>query len=215
MPSVQIDVPDGVNVDAIIQGANYLIADEQRRQQNTIDYKLVLESDDHLRAWAKNIKHQMIVRADRYSVVWHEQELWPSLTGAPVLPDKEDSRRPVLMKGAIDVLIAKYSHSSAHIANGYAERVISRYLRLNKYTCLDRKEHEENMRPIHKWARRNFHLSHKFSLTDDYDFAVHKPSELSGQAWIAGQHVKLTDHQFKYITNLQAIAFRARRLEAA
>lgn len=181
------------------------------------EYTAILEDDAAFEEWAsKNCGEHLgygryavapIVRASTYgNDVKQDQELgnyasiysgWYGHNGTFF----KDHRRPVVMRGARRYLVAKYSFTESHIANGYAELVAARYLRRIKYTCSDRKTNSRNMDELASALRRRFHCSYTFDLRGRGrcgrpgfhvgPLFLESPEFEVGE-WVAGRHIVQT-----------------------
>lgn len=162
-------------------------------------WEAILSSDAAFRAWADRSRGGMLVRASVYAgrEIHCSQEVgsMASVYGqeAPVngFLHTREPRRPIAMKGARCVMIAKRSHTARHIANGYCEEVAKRYLRRVKYTCADQSQHRDNMERLESALRRRHHCSHAFGLTGCGFFVgpAYHGADYAGE-WIGGVRIE-------------------------
>lgn len=138
-----------------------------------------------------------------YSETWYEQH---KLHMNHMVKDR--SRAPVFMKGAKWVLIAHYSNSGRGSANGWAEDVFWRFVRMKKITALDADDFSEKTDWIYRALHKKYHLSHHF---DD---------RLNRGHWgftpvIGGKKASLQPGQIQHIKALLDIIKKTERLDVA
>lgn len=113
---------------------------------------------------------------------------------------RDEPRRPVAMRGAQSVMIAKYSHGAPHIANGLAYKVGKRYLRRIKYSCDNFQSNRENLETLNDRLSEKFNVSHSFDFRCEYEVGPHV-----SRIWEDGEYVhgieegywKLRDHPIR------------------
>jgi hypothetical protein len=202
-PDVTIDIIDGavrftVPVSSIpisqllARLGQPLLQDLFIRCSSTIEWnkkwELLLESDEMLNEVERQLKEGPLTRANVYgNSLEFRQEL---------LPNSRDPRRPVLMRGSIKLCIERYSQSAPYIPNVWVSKVINRFLRIKRYTCYDKKKHNDYIGNILKKLRRDFNLSHQFEKTYIWPIDVfEKRIEPNGHDysvwyWLDGYHVR-------------------------
>lgn len=172
-----------------------------------------LASDDGLLKWLRDRypwggpsvtrASSYVSKISPYSSLWFLLRLddWPGSYGG--------ARRPVLMRGSLEVLHAKYAKASAHgnrCANGWLERVVERYLRFIGYTCLDADTHRRNLSAL------CFRVKNKNWGMGAY-LATFRPVSFAG-FWVNGKHANLSQEQVTYLQKLDDIRRKTTNLEA-
>ena len=124
----------------------------------------ILECDEAMAEWSKrNAPGTPITRAASYG-----GEIVPAEREICGFGAAGDPRRPVVMRGAKGALAIKYAKSPhSGCPNGWCERVIYRYLRRIKYTCLDFEAHNSFMFSITDRLRNKYSITSRIEPTLD------------------------------------------------
>lgn len=123
-------------------------------------------------------------------------------------------RRPVIMFGTMDTLVAKFSHSHRTAVNGLCRALVDRMVRLYKLSALTADENEELrdriFRVIHRkfWPTYQFYNAINFYHPSRFDIA-------EDRAWVLlnGKMVFLTQHQLEYMRQIKAIIAKTEKLD--
>lgn len=207
--TITVVVPGNVNPEYVRQHAQEhmrgWLDDLSRQAAREIAFEDALESDDGLAAWISGawLNTSAVVRASTYgSKIDHYQELWP-------FNWRSDPRRPVLMRGS---KAAIRGHQKTDVY--WCERVVARYFRRIKYTCVDRDEHIAYANNIERNLGTDHYLWRNFDIAYGWEWFVGE-SHLSGSigVWIDGKHCSgLTKEQ---LSTLRALGRGLKLAEAA
>jgi hypothetical protein len=175
----------------------------QRREQKIAEWAAVLTSEEGLAHWAKiHGWHKVpIARALVYGdrEIEFEQEMHPNRGGPDIFNyghfDLKDPRRPVIMRGARELLVARYAAGRKDIPNIWVSMVVARYLRRMHYTCSDPQLHYVAMRKLQRRPLyQKFHVSSEKSGGDiirGYDFFVGENAPGERGHWSEGRHFRV------------------------
>lgn len=111
-----------------------------------------LESEDGFEAYCARqsmMKSGPFVRASTYASVTYQQDIWRRDFG-------DDPRRPVVMKGAIELRKQRYARKSA-----WAEIIADRYLKIIRFCCFRREEADIMERILWRHMERRGHYVHR------------------------------------------------------
>jgi hypothetical protein len=182
-----IGVPDFIADDWIRKRLESAIMDINAELSEVIKWNAALMSDEGLDEWIKQGHYLApIVRAKVYgSKIENRQRIW--LGNGISFGFYDHPERPVFMRGSLNILIAKYSHTEPHIGNGWAKMVAKRYLRRIKYSCFDPEKYDADITPIANSLHKKFHLSHTFDIRRGFHFQVGKLYDKYFY-WKNGQH---------------------------
>lgn len=166
-----------------LKAAREAVAEAEAQIKQRAVNQLVLESDEALAVWVrKHLKSRTPVV--RRSVYGSNAPSWPHDQWAYEF--NSDPRRPVIMRGALQFMIGRYSDTGC--GNKFALAVIYRFLRIKKYTCFDMTENKPMQVYVASWAARRFHLSYHFHQ----DFLFHwiglsSRGDNENRCWINGE----------------------------
>ena len=138
-------------------------------------------------------------------------------------PNKSYCRqRPVIMRGAYWSLVFKHAISSSQdIANGWWSKVIERYFRIKKFTCLDPDDWEKAIHAI----TRKFYTTDK-NCRDEYFFGcrgkwvvrevmLFRDSGGGGMVWINGAYIFAEDAMIVTLRKMHGIVANIDRIATA
>lgn len=149
-----------------------------------------------------------LAKAYRRVDVWQEIVAWA---------DHLSPRRPVFMKGAKDCLIKAYGNSSHFSANGLAESVLKRWLRLKKVTAFTWSEFDEAVGGVVGQLHKRYHLTHHFGKGIAYPPGTGPYSPLhAGEralAYIGGKPAFLSASERSNLQALHKIITKTQKLE--
>jgi len=146
-----------------IAAARAALDEYKRKQRWDAELELLLESDIALNDWLRRRNFGDPLPAVRASVYGNRcdyiQDKWSQYFG-------DDPRRPVIMRGATELMVARYARStSRHCANGFVGEVIQRWFRRRRFTCFDHGSFAKEEKRIWQWIRRrNFRVSYHLRL---------------------------------------------------
>lgn len=142
-----------------------------------------------------------ITLADRYDgggYILRNQEVWFHEVGA-------HPRRPVIMRGAKWVRIAAYGKSHHLCANGWAEAVAERAIRLLRTTILSNEEMEAVAAPIEDALRQRYRLTSRFAAPGVYVGD-------GGYVFVGGKRANLTASELSNVRALRSIIRKTDKL---
>jgi hypothetical protein len=119
-------------------------------------------------------------------------------------------RRPVVMRGAKARMVYKHSRSRAGCPNGYADEVMTRYLRFIKYTCFDPDKANDDVRAIGKRLQRRYVLTYQFWRGWSYPVSI---GDNKYHCFVNGRHVWLDRNQYDYVKALHGIIRKTDNLD--
>jgi hypothetical protein len=197
MVTISFDVPDHLAKTITMAVFNTLLADRKRRLEEATQ-KLravnVLVSDKAMEAEFTHLRTPM-VRAEVYgNKVSRYQEIESASYGEWCMW-KGHPRRPVAMRGAVDVM------------QPTAVKVVERYFRAIGYTCGDEATHRQNVLEVHTQLR-----SKKRRWYDCYKPTCTNLSYVEGWAWDRGKRlvcwIVVKDDQRRALKKLSGVKLR-------
>lgn len=134
-----------------------------------------------------------------YERVWNVQET--------VFAPASQSRRPVFMKGAKNVLIRAHCLTAGGDSpNGWAVKVFWRAVRMARITALTRDEFKDATYAIYRKLHAKYYLTGPFDRNTGWDV-------WGGPILIGGQRSYLEGEQLRHVRALSSIAKKAETLD--
>lgn len=126
-------------------------------------------------------------------------------------------RRPVLMRGARGVRVARYAKSTSGSPNGWAERIAERAIRMKKLNAFDGESFDEQTRELLDALGQRYCLSYHFTVYEKPPYRGGRYSPLwrdeACLARVSGKPVWLNGSERKNIQALQKIIAKFDKLE--
>lgn len=191
---ITVDLPSGLSLSSVKLCLDQLIDGHVRERNRDRHADKILKSDA---AFAKYFGVLPVVRACTYKTVHRNQEGWYAEFHG-------DSRRPVAMRAALQLLI-KGRH--------WQRQVIERFIKRSRLTFFDAERWFDFQKSIVRRLRQKPYGVGNWLL----DFGYESPGEHFGLghafAWIGGRHQSYTIHQFRYLRRLYSVIERTQKLE--
>lgn len=213
---IAVHVPPGLDLAkaersarAAAQAAVYDLARDMRRNGEML---AALETDEGFDAWVGDhcAPGAPIVRAEVYEKITDAQRI------AISWPGENSPRRPVAMRGALAILKDKYD------CDGWCGRVIERYLRMTRWTCVDRGEILDTLgrlraRLVKKRTILGWGPGSRSELCGSDGRLLRPQSGMSPAdiVWVKGRRRRLTDEQITGINDLKRLVEKTHKLDAA
>lgn len=199
MASITVEVPEGVSSAQIRAALDRLASEAREKAKAKRAICDALDSEDGLKRWLSDYGiRDPVVRASAYAA--REICIYQEIAGVCLASDR-NACRPVIMRGSTYAMVRRFGLSSSLSANGFCERLVSRYIRRIKLTCLCRED----------WALISDGISQKvrtkFGVTGHFQTPSLGPVSRNGQidghwVFIGGRRVFLEPDQLAYITKL-------------
>jgi hypothetical protein len=215
MPSITVDIPDGAG-DFQARAAQAIAALAEAERARLLERSIisaVLEDDEYLAIWARLFLPNMpVTRAKSYREVAHNQEI--HLGAGRVTWAHDEPHRPVIMRGSLAWLKAKYSNGGYHISvNGWIDKVFWRWVKMRRLYVFS---HEDFTKATADFLKR-CHEKHcpSYHFEQRLDRYVWGPSRQfsEGRVVVNGRLLILSNPQIKYIMGLRKIAAKTARLD--
>lgn len=238
-----VEIPEGVSEQSVRWAIENLRSEAEKHRAAWSRAEKILDSDDALNEWVRKMSFGRtspipIVRAavyERSVGVPRGHEIigrWEPFEGLRNAL-ANDPRRPVIMRGSFECLVQRHALNGGYCANGYALKVLERYLRYTKFTCFSVDEFNDGIdaasNRIHEKISRlggtiSYHFGNHTAHFGCLGINVPRPDEPNewgdrfgekhrAETWVGGRQVRLTRHQFEYLKALHRIGKTAKTPE--